>query len=70
MSRHWRANYNVVNLYNGMTTVRNALVDLARDSSTVASNYRDIQRLKNHEYSDTIDITPKQLMEEIILKDI
>ena len=42
---------NVVDVYNGMAAVRNALAGLAKDSSTVAANYRDIQRLN----SATID---------------
>ena len=38
---------NVVDVYNGMANVRNALANLAKDSSTVASNYREIQRLNS-----------------------
>ena len=38
---------NVVEVYNGMATIRNALASLAKDSSVVASNYRDIQRLNS-----------------------
>ncbi len=38
---------NVVDVYNGMAAVRNALAGLAKDSSTVAANYRDIQRLNS-----------------------
>ena len=34
---------NVVDVYNGMTKVRNALAVLSRDSSTIASKYREIQ---------------------------
>ena len=38
---------NVVDVYNGMAAVRNALAGLAKDSSVVAANYRDIQRLNS-----------------------
>ena len=38
---------NVVEVYNGMAAIRNALANLAKDSSTVAANYRDIQRLNS-----------------------
>lgn len=38
---------NVVDVYNGMTSIRNALAGLAKDSSVVAANYRDIQRLNS-----------------------
>ena len=38
---------NVVDVYNGMAAIRNALATLAKDSSTVAANYRDIQRLNS-----------------------
>ena len=38
---------NVVDVYNGMASIRNALAGLAKDSSTVAANYRDIQRLNS-----------------------
>ena len=38
---------NVVDVYNGMTSIRNALAVLAKDSSTVAAGYRDIQRLNS-----------------------
>ena len=38
---------NVVDVYNGMANVRNALANLAKDSSIVAVNYRDIQRLNS-----------------------
>ena len=38
---------NVVDVYNGMVEVRNALAHLAVDSSLVAVNYRDIQRLNS-----------------------
>ena len=38
---------NVVDVYNGMVTVRNALAHLAVDASLVAVNYRDIQRLNS-----------------------
>ena len=34
---------NVVDVYNAMTKIRNALAGLAKDSSTVASKYREIQ---------------------------
>lgn len=34
---------NVVDVYNAMTKIRNTLVELAKDSSLVASNYREIQ---------------------------
>ena len=38
---------NVVDVYNGMTAIRNALAGLAKDSSIVAANYREIQRLNS-----------------------
>lgn len=38
---------NVVDVYNGMVSIRNALAVLAKDSSTVAAGYRDIQRLNS-----------------------
>ena len=38
---------NVVDVYNGMISIRNALAVLAKDSSTVAAGYRDIQRLNS-----------------------
>ena len=38
---------NVVDVYNGMVSIRNALAGLAKDSSIVASGYRDIQRLNS-----------------------
>lgn len=38
---------NVVDVYNGMASIRNALANLAKDSSSVASNYREIQRLNS-----------------------
>ena len=38
---------NVVDVHNGMASIRNALASLAKDSSTVAANYRDIQRLNS-----------------------
>ena len=38
---------NVVDVYNGMISIRNALAHLAVDSSLVAVNYRDIQRLNS-----------------------
>ena len=38
---------NVVSVYNGMASVRNALAHLAVDASLVAVNYRDIQRLNS-----------------------
>ena len=37
----------VIDVYNGMANVRNALAGLAKDSSAVAVNYRDIQRLNS-----------------------
>ena len=38
---------NVVDVHNGMVAIRNALANLAKDSSVVAANYRDIQRLNS-----------------------
>lgn len=38
---------NVVEIYNGMAQIRNALAVLSKDSSTVAANYREIQRLNS-----------------------
>ena len=38
---------NVVDVYNGMISIRNALAHLAVDSSLVAVNYRDTQRLNS-----------------------
>ena len=34
---------NVVDIYNAMTKIRNALASLAKDSSQIASSYREIQ---------------------------
>lgn len=38
---------NVVDVYNGMVAIRNALAELAKDSSTIAVDYRKVQRLNN-----------------------
>ena len=38
---------NVVDVYNGMVSIRNALAVLAKDSSIVAVGYRGIQRLNS-----------------------
>lgn len=48
---------NVVDVYNGMVAVRNALAGLAKDSSAVAANYREIQRMNKADIEGLTPIT-------------
>lgn len=48
---------NVVDVHNGMVAVRNALASLAKDSSAVAANYREIQRMNKGNIEELVPIT-------------
>lgn len=48
---------NVVDVHNGMVSVRNALASLAKDSSAVAANYREIQRMNKGNIEELVPIT-------------
>lgn len=48
---------NVVDVHNGMVAVRNALAGLAKDSSAVAANYREIQRMNKGDIEELVPIT-------------
>ncbi len=48
---------NVVDVYNGMTKVRNALAELATDSSAVASKYREIQNANRANFETLMPLT-------------
>ena len=48
---------NVVDVYNAMTKIRNVLAVLAKDSSFVASKYREIQNANRAGYEDLAVLT-------------
>ena len=48
---------NVVDVHNGMVAVRNALAGLAKDSSAVAANYREIQRMNKGNIEELVPIS-------------
>ena len=52
---------NVVDVYNAMVKIRNALAELAKDSTTVAAQYRKIQ---NANRANLEDLAPASFVEE------
>lgn len=57
---------NVVEVYNAMVVIRNALSELAKDSSLIAANYREIQNANraNLENLTPVSIDSKNTMED------